>query len=67
MPQTSSGSKLLRQLPVPHVPPDRVVDLRFLQMKPRLREFVEVADVVVMHVGQDHVLHRGRIDAQQSQ
>ena len=40
---------------VPHVAPGRVVQFDFLQMKLRHREAVERPDMVVMHMGQDHV------------
>ena len=38
-----------------HVVPGRVVQLDFLQMELRRRETVEGADMVVMHMGQDHI------------
>ncbi len=43
-----------------HVPSDRVVQLRLLQMEMRAREAVEVADMVVVQMGQDHRLDRRR-------
>ena len=50
-----------------HVAAGRVVDLRLLQMELRLRETIESADVVVVQVGQDHVLHGVAVDADELQ
>ena len=36
-------------------------------MEGRLRELVEVADVVVVQMGDDHVAHLARVDAEQLQ
>ncbi len=45
-----------------HVMPGRVVQLGLLQMKLRLGKPVEGADVVVVHVGQDHVGDRVAVE-----
>ena len=45
-----------------HVMPGRVVQLGLLQMKLRLGKAVEGADVVVVHVGQDHVGDRVAVE-----
>ena len=57
----------LRQLLVPHVATDGVMDFRLLQMEARFRKFVEVPNVIVVHMGQDDVLDLRGIDVQQSQ
>jgi hypothetical protein len=52
---------------IAHVLAGGVGHLALLQVEARVRELVEVADMVVVHVGQDHVAHRPGIDAQQRQ
>ena len=57
----------MREPRVAHVAPGRVVHLRLLQVELRRREAVEIADMVVVQVRQDHVLHRIAVDADQLQ
>ena len=52
---------------VAHVPAGGKTHLRILQMEVGLGEIIKAADVVVVHVGQHHVAHLGRIDAEQRQ
>ena len=52
---------------VAHVAAGRVVQLDLLQVELRRRKAVIGADVVVMHMGEDHVLDRVGIDADQRQ
>ena len=52
---------------VAHVAAGRVVQFDLLQMELRRREAVIGADMVVMHMGQDHVLDRRGVDADQRQ
>jgi hypothetical protein len=47
--------------------PGGVGHLALLQVEPRIGKLVEVADVVVMHVGEDDVLDRARVDAKEPQ
>ena len=46
-----------------HVPPGGKGHFTILQVKIRFRELVEIADVVVMKVGDDHVLDGFGVDA----
>jgi hypothetical protein len=48
--------KRMPQHAVAHAAPGRVAHLAFLQMKPRVREAIEIAGVVVMQMGDDDVL-----------
>ena len=57
----------VREMRVSHMAAGRVVELRLLQVELRGRKPVIGADVVIMHVGQDHVLHRLRIDPDERQ
>jgi hypothetical protein len=50
-----------------HVPTGRVRELAVLQMKARPRKQIEIADVVVMQVREDHVLGGRGIHAEQAQ
>ncbi len=52
---------------VAHVAAGGEVHLQVLQMELRRREVEERPDMVVVHVGDDDILHRRRIDAQQCQ
>ena len=61
------GLEAPRQLPVLHVVAHGIVHLRLLQMELRQREPVEIADVVIVHMREDHVLDISRIDADQRQ
>jgi hypothetical protein len=57
----------MREARIAHVAPGRVVHLRLLQVELRRRKAVEIADMVVVQVGQDHVLHAVAVDADQLQ
>ena len=50
-----------------HVAPGRILHFWFLQMEPRLGEFVEAADMIIMQVGNHHIFDLIRINAQQLQ
>ena len=50
-----------------HVAPGGVRHLAILQVEARLWEEIEIADVVVVQMGDDDVLHRCRIHAEQPQ
>ncbi len=50
-----------------HVPPGDVAVLLFLDMEPGIGELVEIADMVPMHVADDHVVDLGRVDADEAQ
>ena len=52
---------------VAHVAAGREAHLRILEMEPRGGEIEERADMVVVHMGDDDVLHGRGIDAQQGQ
>ena len=52
---------------IAHVLAGGVGHLALLQVEARVRELVEVADVIVVHVGEDHVAHGAGIDAEQGQ
>jgi hypothetical protein len=52
---------------IAHVAAGRVVQFDLLQVELRRRKAVKRADVVIMHVGQDHVGHGIAIDADQCQ
>ena len=52
---------------IAHMAPGGVVDLRFLQVECAAREAVKIAHVVVVQMGQDHVLDRIGVDADQPQ
>ena len=54
-------------LGVAHVLARGVGHLAFLQVEARLRKLVEVADVVVVHVREDHVAHVAGLDAQEGE
>ena len=41
--------------------------LRLLQVEAGLGEFMEVANVIIVHVGEDHILDPGGVAAQQSE
>ena len=55
------------QARIAHVAPGGVGQLALLEMKPRFRKAVEIADMVVMQMGEDDVLDRIRIDAERGQ
>src|SRR3954471_3002621 len=57
----------MRQPRVPHVAADRVVQLRLLQMELRVREAMEIADVIVVQVRQNDVLDLVAVDADELQ
>ena len=50
-----------------HVAAGGVAHFQFLEMERRLREEIEIADMVVMQVRDDDVLHLRRVDAEQLQ
>ena len=50
--------KRMPQHAVAHAAPGRVAHLAVLQMKPRVREAIEIAGVVIVQVGDDHVANR---------
>ena len=52
---------------VRHVPPGAVRHLVVLEMEPGVREGVEAARVVVVHVGDDDLLHPSRLHAHEGQ
>ena len=52
---------------VAHVAAGRVMQFDFLQMKLRFREAVECPDMVVMHVGQDHIVDGVAVEPDQGQ
>ena len=56
--------KRMPQHAVAHAAPGRVAHLAVLQMKPRVREAVEIAGVVVMQMGDDDVLDAVGLDAE---
>ena len=52
---------------VRHVPPGAVRHLVVLEMEPGVREGAEAARVVVVHVGDDDLLHPSRLHAHEGQ
>jgi hypothetical protein len=52
---------------VAHVFPGRISELALLEMKSRAGKAVEISDVVVMEMREDHIFDRVRIDVEQSQ
>ena len=50
-----------------HVAAGRVMQFGLLQMELGIRETMKIADMVVVHMGQDHVLDRARVDAEQAE
>src|ERR1700722_13643510 len=57
----------MRQPGVAHVASGRVGQFPLLEMKPRLRKTVEIADMVVMQMGEDDVFNFIRVDAEGGQ
>ena len=57
----------MRQPRIAHVAPGGVGQLALLEMKARVRKAVEIADMVVMQMGEDDILDRVGIDAEQGQ
>ena len=51
---------------VAHVAAGRVMQLDLLQMKLRCRKAVECSDMIVMHMGQDHIGDRIAIEPHQA-
>src|SRR5690349_8286927 len=52
---------------VAHVPPGGVAELALLDMERGGREKLEVADVIVVQVGNHHVAYASRVDAEEAQ
>src|ERR1700753_1712443 len=49
---------------VAHATPGRIAHFPLLQMKPRTRETIEIAGVIVMQMGNDNVLDSLGLDAE---
>src|SRR5262249_26272375 len=48
---------------MPHVPTGRVMQFDLLQVELRVRQPVEITDMVVMHVGEHDILDGAAVDA----
>src|SRR4029453_19566276 len=57
----------MRQPRVAHVFPGGVGEFALLEMKSRAGKAVEISDVVVMEMREDHIFYRVRIDVEQGQ
>src|SRR5262249_50166110 len=57
----------MRQPRVVHVSPGGVGEFALLEMKSRAGKAIEISDVVVMQMREDHIFDRVRIDVEQSQ
>jgi len=64
---TCSTEKWMPQHAVTHAAPGGVAHLAILQMKPRIGKAVEIAGVIVMQMGDDHVLDVVGVDAKACQ
>src|SRR6185437_11941317 len=56
----------MRQPRIAHVASRRIVKLALLEMETRVRKPVEIADMVVMQMGEDDILDRLRIDVERA-
>jgi hypothetical protein len=55
------------QARITHVAPGGIGQFTLLQMKSRFWEAVEIADMVVMQMGEDDIFNRIRIDAERGE
>ena len=57
----------MRQPRIPHEAPRGIRQLALLEMESRVGKPVEIADMVVMQMGEDDVLDRGRVDIERAE
>jgi len=57
----------MRQPRIVHVAPGGIGQLALLQMEPRFRKTVEIADMVVMQMGENDIFNRIRVNAERGE
>ena len=57
----------MRQPRISHVPARGIGDFAFLEMEARLRKLVEIPDVIIVQMGQDHIFDCTHINVERGE